>query len=89
MKIPICLSASERTCFWNAWARNMIGYSAFFTMAGIALTRCVNIVFSQSRLTRIREFFTPRKTMVSILFIWVFTFIMMTPTTFGARVLER
>ena len=61
----------------------MIASADFFTMAAIALTRCLGIVFSQSKLIRITGIFCPKVTGICCLLIWVVAFIILSPTTFG------
>ena len=72
-------SASENFCSWNAWARDMVAYTASFTMAGIALTRCFSIVFKQPVLMK---FFKPKMALRCCFLIWVLTFIILSPTFF-------
>ena len=63
----------------------MIGYADFFTMGAIALTRAVNIVCSQARLVKLRILFSSRMTSMCCLLIWVLTFLILSPTTFGVE----
>jgi hypothetical protein len=77
-------SASERFCWWNAWVRNLIAYTDFFTLAGIALCRCATITFAQSRLARVTDFFGPWRAVASCILLWLLTFIILSPTIFEA-----
>eukprot|EP00092_Neocalanus_flemingeri_P019236 GFUD01020838.1.p1 GENE.GFUD01020838.1~~GFUD01020838.1.p1 ORF type:complete len:240 (-),score=35.35 GFUD01020838.1:44-763(-) len=63
----------------------MIAYTDFFNMALIALTRCISIVFTQYNVPGITKFSSPKVTMISCLLLWLLTFIILSPTTFGAE----
>ena len=62
----------------------MLCYSAFFTMAGIALTRCFHITSDQSRQDKVRKIFQPKMASLGCLLIWLLSFILLSPVTFGA-----
>eukprot|EP00092_Neocalanus_flemingeri_P011188 GFUD01012052.1.p1 GENE.GFUD01012052.1~~GFUD01012052.1.p1 ORF type:complete len:386 (-),score=63.12 GFUD01012052.1:152-1309(-) len=79
------LNTTESFCFWNGWVRNLIAYTDFFTMALIAFTRCIGIVFDQTCHNGITKFFSPKVTMISCLLLWLLAFIILSPTTFGVE----
>ena len=62
----------------------MVAYTASFSMAGIALTRCAIIIFNQPQLTGAMKFFKPKMALRCCLLTWVLTFILLSPTFFEA-----
>ena len=62
----------------------MLAYADLFTMSTIALNRCFGIVFKHSQ-PLVTRMFSSKGTIIICILIWVITFLIICPTTFGVK----
>ena len=82
-------SGSDFLCGSIAKVRNMVAYADIFTMATIALVRCLHISCANSSAARAVRLLTPKVAALLCLLLWLLAFLVISPTTFGVATFGR